>query len=250
MSDSILLLNVGGVHYATTMETIQHYPNSYLNRLLMSKDPLKDENGRLFIDRDGKLFRYILDYCRYGRASLPTHLKELNRLKEEAIFYGLDEMICQLEDMISLDPRWNSQLSSCITIGYRGTFGASRDGTTDLRFRKLARILVAGQTLECRRVFGDALNVTRDPDTGSSYSSRFFLKHTILEQAFDLLYQNGYELVTCCASGTSASNGDIKFGQDEEEPHSRKLCQKLLTQAHIHWVWMQRFYVWFYFSAR
>ncbi|TPP64429.1 BTB/POZ domain-containing protein KCTD8, partial [Fasciola gigantica] len=163
------------------------------------------------------LFRYVLDYCRYGKSSLPTHLKELSRLKEEAIFYGLDDMICQLEDILSTDPRWNTQLSSCITIGYRGTFGAARDGTTDLRFRKLGRILVAGQTQECRRVFGDALNVTRDPDTESPYSSRFFLKHTVLEQAFDHLYQKGYELISSCASGTSAGDTEIKFGHTEEE---------------------------------
>lgn len=217
MSDSILLLNVGGVHYATTVETIQHFPGSYLSRLVMSENPLKDESGRLFIDRDGKLFRYILDYYRYGKSSLPKQFKELGRLKEEAIFYGLDDMICQLEDMISTDPIWNTQLSSCITIGYRGTFGSPRDGTTDLRFRKLGRILVAGQTQECRRVFGNALNVTRDPDTESFYSSRFFLKHTILEQAFDNLYQKGYELISSCASGTSASDAEIKFGHTEEE---------------------------------
>ena len=41
----------------------------------------------------------------------------------------------------------------------------------------------------CREVFTDTLNESRDPDRGGQdrYSSRFFLKHTSLEQAFDMV---------------------------------------------------------------
>ncbi|TGZ65518.1 hypothetical protein CRM22_005831 [Opisthorchis felineus] len=210
MSSQVLTLNVGGTLYTTTTTTLKHDPDSYLAKLLTNSSALRDVNHNLFIDRDPSLFRYILDYCRYGKLCIPRNFDELERLKEEATFYKLNKLV----EIISkeMEPRY-----SCVTVGYRGTFSASRDGSTDLRFRKLARILVAGQTTECRRLFGDTLNDTRDPDTGSAYSSRFFLKHCILEQCFDVLYNDGYQLITACASGTSGVANEVKFIQDDEE---------------------------------
>ena len=59
----------------------------------------------------------------------------------------------------------------------------------------------------CREVFGDTLNESRDPDRGGQdrYSSRFFLKHTSLEQAFDMLLDQGFILAGCSGTGTSTS---------------------------------------------
>ena len=62
-----------------------------------------------------------------------------------------------------------------------------------------------------REVFGDSLNESRDPDRGGTmdrYTSRFFLKHTSLEQAFDALLDAGFYLGGCCGTGTAtASSG-------------------------------------------
>ena len=60
----------------------------------------------------------------------------------------------------------------------------------------------------CREVFGDTLNESRDPDRGGTmdrYTSRFFLKHTSLEQAFDALLDAGFYLGGCCGTGTATS---------------------------------------------
>ena len=40
-------------------------------------------NGTVFIDRDGELFAYILDYLRSGKLLLPENFRELARLREE-----------------------------------------------------------------------------------------------------------------------------------------------------------------------
>lgn len=40
-------------------------------------------NGTVFIDRDGELFAYILDYLRNGKLLLPENFRELARLREE-----------------------------------------------------------------------------------------------------------------------------------------------------------------------
>lgn len=68
-------------------------------------------------------------------------------------------------------------------------------------------------------MFGDSLNESRDPDRGSAsrYTSRFFLKHTSLEQAFEDLNDAGFALVASCASGTSGLSADTKPNTDSEE---------------------------------
>jgi hypothetical protein len=109
--------------------------------------------------------------------------------------------------------------SGYITVGYRGTFAFGRDGLADVKFRKLSRILVCGRVALCREVFGETLNESRDPDRGASdrYSCRFFLKHTFLEQAFDMLQEAGFHCVASCGSGTASAGTDIKPGMDSEE---------------------------------
>jgi hypothetical protein len=71
-----------------------------------------------------------------------------------------------------------------ITIGYRGTFAFGRDGQSDIKFRKLNRILVCGKVQLCREVFADTLNESRDPDREGveRYTSRLYLKHQCFER--------------------------------------------------------------------
>uniref|UniRef100_A0A146KJJ7 BTB/POZ domain-containing protein KCTD16 n=2 Tax=Lygus hesperus TaxID=30085 RepID=A0A146KJJ7_LYGHE len=204
---TVVELNVGGVLYTTTSETLA----PLLSRL---EDPstLKDSKGRLFVDRDGVLFRYILDYLRSGSLVLPDCFREKERLKREALHYGLNTMADSLE----------GQKKNCgyITIGYRGSFQFGRDGLTDVKFRKISRILVCGRVAICRTVFGESLNESRDPDhlCSDRYTARFFLKHSSIEQAFDQLQENGFRMTGSCGSGTAgASAADLKPGVDQEE---------------------------------
>ena len=64
------------------------YPDSMFGRMLNSSiDSEKDENGAYFIDRDGPLFRHVLNFMRNGTLSLPENFNELKSLKSEADFY-------------------------------------------------------------------------------------------------------------------------------------------------------------------
>lgn len=61
----------------------------------------------------------------------------------------------------------------------------------DVNFRKITKLLVCGRVSICRAVFGDTLNEGRDPDRGAGpdrYTSRFFLKHNVLEQVSPTYY--------------------------------------------------------------
>ena len=48
------------------------------------------------------------------------------------------------------------------------------------------------------------------------YTSRFFLKHTSLEQAFDMLLDQGFVMASSCGTGTSTSVS----GNDTPQPLS------------------------------
>ncbi|XP_044756569.1 BTB/POZ domain-containing protein KCTD12 [Coccinella septempunctata] len=210
---SVIELNVGGVCYTTSLATLRNVPDSQLAAIFTGRQQISlDAKGRYFLDRDGVLFRYVLDYLRDGDVVLPDCFRERERLKKEAEKYCLPGLV----EAILSESR--SKPPGVITVGYRGSFQFGKDGMTDAKFRKLSRILVSGRVSLCREVFGESLNESRDPDHGISerYTSRFFLKHFFLEQAFDMLYDQGFKMVGSCASGT-AGVGDLKPGTDVEE---------------------------------
>ena len=51
-----------------------------------------DAQGNFFIDRDGQLFRYILNYLRTGRVLLPKDTDELQFLQLEADYFKIPSM--------------------------------------------------------------------------------------------------------------------------------------------------------------
>ena len=77
---STILLNVGGHRFTTSLQTITKDPNSMLAAMFSGKFEMKPcEDGAFFIDRDGTHFRFILNYLRNGKLTLPegaTFLKE------------------------------------------------------------------------------------------------------------------------------------------------------------------------------
>lgn len=217
---SVVELNVGGIFYTTALATLTKHPDSHLASIFQEKVPNleKDAKGKYFLDRDGVLFRYILDFLRDEDLVLPEGFKERERLRREASFYRLSGLEKAIEEQASRPSSLSSKRGH-ITVGYRGSFAFGRDGLTDVKFRKLSRILVCGRVAICREVFGDTLNESRDPDHGDSdrYTSRFFLKHSSIEQAFDMLQDQGFKMTASCGSGTAGSAEQLKPGVDTEE---------------------------------
>jgi len=246
----IVDLNVGGVLYTTSVETLTKEEGSVLHSMFTGEvaNLLTDSKGRVFFDRDGVLFRYILDYLRNGRLLLPANFQETERLVLEAEWFKLPRLVQQVPAHTPLLPAQGERGSQpaesrgvttrlkrpsatdlsgvggaegYIVVGYRGTFAFGRD-MSDVKFRKLTRILVHGKVLLCKEVFKDGLNESRDPDRGNEsdrYTARYFLNHTFLEQAFDQLCDAGFSMVGCCGSGTSAPTlaTDLKPGQNQIE---------------------------------
>ncbi|XP_076862033.1 BTB/POZ domain-containing protein KCTD16a [Brachyhypopomus gauderio] len=232
-SSDVIELNVGGQVYYTRHATLTSIPNSLLGKIFSSKkestnDLARDMRGRYFIDRDGFLFRYVLDYLRDKHVVLPDNFPEKGRLKREAEYFQLPELVkiltpdelkqrpdeCVHSDDASqgsdqrsypsayLDPR--DRRYGFITVGYRGCSPSGKDALIDFKGRGLPRLFICGRIGLTKEVFGDALNESRDPDRPPErYTSRFYLKFRHLERAFDMLAESGFHIVACNSSLTS-----------------------------------------------
>lgn len=207
---SVVELNVGGSVYTTSLTTLLKYPDSSLNSMFNGRQRvIRDGHGRFFIDRDGTLFRYVLDYLRNSTVTLPSEFKERDRLIEEARYYKLDGLIEILGDNTASKSTNDDGSSSSsesqkgyLSLCVRGTYAFGRDGLADIKFRKLQRIMVSGNVALVRDAFGDQLNETRDPDRDEGcYTTRFYLKHNQLERAFDSLANIGFSLITSSGGG-------------------------------------------------
>jgi hypothetical protein len=84
--DDVVDLNVGGSFYSTTRTTLLRY-DSMLSRMFSGRHELKRRpDGRIFIDRDGELFKFVLQFLRDGDldvASLDSGLQA--RLKRSRL---------------------------------------------------------------------------------------------------------------------------------------------------------------------
>ncbi|XP_053556846.1 BTB/POZ domain-containing protein KCTD8 isoform X2 [Bombina bombina] len=227
----VVELNVGGQVYVTKHSTLTSIPDSTLYSMFSRnnvKELPRDNRARFFIDRDGFLFRYVLDFLRDKQLSLPDHFPEKERLLREAEYFQLTDLVKLLTPKVvkqssmndegcQSDIEENSQSSDLmrtaaldkrsgfITIGYRGSYTMIRDNQADAKFRRVARIMVCGRIALAKEVFGETLNESRDPDRPpEKYTSRFYLKFTYLEQAFDRLSEAGFQMVACNSTGTAA----------------------------------------------
>ncbi|XP_072900695.1 putative potassium channel regulatory protein [Hemitrygon akajei] len=90
----VVILNVGGIKYSTFAGTLKRYHDSRLAHALEGGDPdFRIINGQIFIDRDGSLFRYILDFLRTRQLDLPSAFSDHDRLVREAEFYNLPFLV-------------------------------------------------------------------------------------------------------------------------------------------------------------
>ena len=118
-------LNVGGFIYTTSMNTLTKHPDSVLYKIATETMPSgRDRNSsyflsfyfkdkfhklkiknkfifkdRLFIDRNGHFFYFILQYLRTNKLNLQHLNKEqLGFIKEEAKFFNITQLMLYLEN--------------------------------------------------------------------------------------------------------------------------------------------------------
>ncbi len=73
----VIGLNVGGEIYKTSRDTLTRFPESVLGSKFHARVPKeKDIDGNYVLDRDGPLFRYVLNFLRNKRLALPDDFCE------------------------------------------------------------------------------------------------------------------------------------------------------------------------------
>lgn len=228
----VLELNVGGQVYYTRRATLAESASPLLARLFSSSstssnDLARDPRGRYFIDRDGFLFRYVLDFLRDQQVVLPDRFPERRRLRREAEFYQLAALAALLgderergeheeggsqgSDPPSLPPPPlllpRDRRSGFLTVACRGSCARSRRAPPQ-------RLAVSGRVALAREVFAEALEEDREPQRSPErYKTRLHLRFPHLERAFDLLAERGFRLVGC----NSTSTAPRLPGREEQE---------------------------------
>ncbi|XP_064543047.1 BTB/POZ domain-containing protein Tiwaz isoform X1 [Drosophila montana] len=94
-------IDVGGTIYTSSLETLTKYPESKLAKLFNGQIPivLDSLKQHYFIDRDGGMFRHILNFMRNSRLLIADDFPDLELLLEEARYYEVEPMVKQLESM-------------------------------------------------------------------------------------------------------------------------------------------------------
>uniref|UniRef100_A0A4W5PGS6 Potassium channel regulator n=1 Tax=Hucho hucho TaxID=62062 RepID=A0A4W5PGS6_9TELE len=81
----------------TTLSTLRRHQDSRIARILDGKDTdFKVISGQVFVDGVYTFFKYILDYMRTGKITLPAEFSDYIGLAQEAQFYGLYPLVLEL----------------------------------------------------------------------------------------------------------------------------------------------------------
>lgn len=88
--NDLIYLNVGGYKYTTTRATLCKYPDSMLGIMfaLDSKfNPTLDKEGNVFIDANGRIFEYILDYLKHN--TIPQDSENFRQFQCEMNYFQI-----------------------------------------------------------------------------------------------------------------------------------------------------------------
>ena len=86
-SSETVQLNVGGRHFEVSRSLIEQRSETMLNQLVSEKWQ-GNPSERIFIDRDGDIFRHVLNYLRYGSILLPITIPK-SMFNCELDYYGI-----------------------------------------------------------------------------------------------------------------------------------------------------------------
>lgn len=112
-SERVIGLDVGGRVFYTNVSTLTNASAYFAARFGGSLSPgsaYRDEQGReiYFLDRNGALFEFVLEYLRSGLRTWPTFQEDpmlWRRLRVEAEYFAIDGLVGMLEKTYSCTPK-------------------------------------------------------------------------------------------------------------------------------------------------
>ena len=117
------------------------FPESKLAKMFNGSIPiiLDSLKQHYFIDRDGKMFRYILSYLRSSKLILPENFAEYDQLLEEARYFDIKGIVNHIEilrraknikqeksdsnNSVSAPPRVSGEYCDCIAVSISPDLG-------------------------------------------------------------------------------------------------------------------------------
>lgn len=212
----IIHLNVGGTIYTTTRSTLSRYPDSMLGAMFRGDIPSRlDLNGHYFIDRDGEIFKYVLNFLRSTKLSLPNDFKDYDLLLSEADFYQirpLIETVIQIQEDIGQNKSHSHYLEIIeVRIGTTATMPSKNSRVKTIMIGRKDVIL----SLPMQLIGEDAIE-RLDTTNGMDYvelelnspNIRLRLAETLKNSNWDLMNSN-----LSSSSSVNSSNGSLCIEQ-------------------------------------
>ncbi|GCB80677.1 hypothetical protein scyTo_0016317, partial [Scyliorhinus torazame] len=201
-SNAPVHIDVGGHMYTSSLATLTKFSDSRIGRLFDGTEPivLDSLKQHYFIDRDGQMFRYILNFLRTSRLLIPDDFKDYSLLYEEAKYFHLQPMLIELE-------RWKqerelgrfSRPCECLVVRVAPDLGE--------------RITLSGDKALIEEVFpeiGDVMcnSINAGWNHDSTHVIRFPLNgycHLNSVQVLERLQLKGFEIVGSNGGGVDSS---------------------------------------------
>ena len=213
MAQDIVKLNVGGIYYTTTKDTLTRFPESMLGAMFSgSFTASKDENGYYFIDRNGKLFEYVLDFLRSSILALPGDFQLFDQLCIEADFYQIEPLIQELASFK------RNMISHSLTRGHTVEIVEIRTGPNQSMFRNgflnTSSTLISGH----RHVL-DSLPFQFDKEIDSQHENDFVERECQKRQGItrlkigEYLHNSGWKLMNSNVTSSSTQLSSKRSGQ-------------------------------------
>ncbi|XP_073672795.1 uncharacterized protein kctd1 isoform X1 [Garra rufa] len=195
-------IDVGGHMYTSSLATLTKYPESRIGRLFDGTEPivLDSLKQHYFIDRDGHMFRYILNFLRTSKLLIPDDFKDYCLLYEEARYFQLQPLQAELERWRSeQDSRYTSRMCECVVVRVAPELGE--------------RITLSGDKALIEDIFpeiGDVMcnSVNAGWNHDSTHVIRFPLNgycHLNSVQVLERLQQRGFEIAASCGGGVDST---------------------------------------------
>ena len=163
----LITLNVGGRIYRLPAHALHRDKTSWISRICTSPDEkkVKDKEGRYFFDRDGETFFYISQYLENGTINLPKYFNEVDLLRQEAIYYGLNTFLLKINDYEmkqAIRTEGEKYIGKYITVTEHSTFNVRFRNNVEVGFKRTSSITVSGHVGTCREIFGPHLSLKYD----------------------------------------------------------------------------------------
>jgi hypothetical protein len=94
---AVINFNIGGKRYEVSRSLFESQSDTMLAKIASEQWQEDDPESEIFIDRDGTIFRYVLNYLRDGEVKLPISERK-DALIKELEFYNVDHDADKIDD--------------------------------------------------------------------------------------------------------------------------------------------------------